>query len=156
MEKDEDKKKRSKARESVYRLLKYRPRSEKEIADKLKIQGFDEATIDETIRYFKSLKVIDDRQFARGWISSRLNKPFGSKRIHYELSQKGISLPIIKEELSKAFDAYSEADAVLNLARKRAQKYKNIEPAKAKQRLFGYLSRRGFCAETIYKAIDQL
>ena len=156
MDKDEAKKKRSKARESVYRLLKYRFRSEKEIADKLKIKGFDKATIDETIRYFKDLEIIDDRQFARGWISSRLNKPFGPKRIQHELDQKGIARHIIEEELHDAFDAYSEADVVLNLARKRTQKYKGIEPLKAKQRLFGYLSRRGFSTEAIYKAINQI
>ena len=146
----------TKAKSAVFRLIKIRSRSEQEVKVKLKQKGFDEHVIREAIRYFKDLELIHDRQFAQGWIASRLNKPFGSHRIRFELKQKGIDDDIIDEELTKALASYSEEEVVLSLARKRAGKYKNIDPAKTKQRIFSYLTMRGFNSEPIYKAIKKL
>jgi len=140
----------------VFRLLKFRIRSEKEIRNKLKAKRLADNIIDETVSYFKELDLIDDRRFAKEWISSRLLKPFGIKRIRHELEAKGIECDTLEEELKKAFQDNREEDIVFQLAKNQAGKYKGIEPLKAKQRIFGYLSRRGFNTDAIYKAIKQL
>jgi len=155
MSKD-DATKRAQARNTVYRLLKFRIRSEKEIKDKLKAKNVADELIDETVVYFKELGLIDDRRFAREWISSRLLKPFGIKRIRHELEIKGIDCDILEEELKKAFQDDREEEIVFQLARNQAERYKGIDPLKAKQRLFSYLSRRGFNTDVIYKTIRQL
>ena len=144
-----------KAKSAVFRLLKIRSRSEQEVKDKLKQKGFDEHVIGQAIRYFKDLELIHDRQFAKGWIASRLNKPFGSHRIRLELKQKGIDDDIIDEELTKALESYSEEEVVLSLLKKRVVKYKNVPPLKLKQRLYNYLARRGFNAEVIYRSLKR-
>lgn len=155
MEQDE-KKKVNKARYVVYSLLKFRLRSEREIREKLKHKKFSEEIIDETISYFAQLGLIDDRQFASRWIASRLHKPFGARRIQHELIDKGIERNIIEDEIKHAQESYCEEDIVFDLARERRRKYEGLDPQKAKQRLFGYLSRRGFSPDVIYKAINRL
>ncbi len=147
---------RSKARNSVFRLLKFRPRSEYEIRAKLKLKKFDEETINDTVDYFQKVQLIDDRQFARSWVNARLLRPFGLNRIRFELKNKGIDDEIIKEELNAVRESFSEYDAVLKVARQRITKYKNIDPMKAKKRTFDYLVRRGFSTSTILKALKNL
>jgi len=144
------------AKQTVFRLFRFRPRSEKEIAERLRKKEIPEDTIKKTILYLKRSELIDDRMFAKGWISSRLKKPFGLSRIRFELKQKGIKDEILSEEMENAVQDYSEIDAVLDLAQRRLRKYGHLEKIKAKQRLYNYLVRRGFKIGTIYKAIKEL
>ena len=145
-----------KARETVFRLLKLRPRSEHEIRQKLEKKEFSHDIIDETIQYLKHIQLIDDRRFAKAWIHSRLARPFGLNRIRFELKTKGINNQIIQEELSGAKETFAEDEAVLALAQRRFQKYKRVEKLKAKRRTFEFLVRRGFSSDAISKALRQL
>lgn len=144
------------SKNAVFRLLKVRLRSEQEIRERLKRKQFPREIIEKTIQYFKELALVDDRQFAQKWISSRLLRPFGINRIKYELKTKGIQDGIIQEELKKITDNYPEEEIVLNLARKQAAKHKNIAPDKLKQRVYGCLARKGFRSEIILKAMKKL
>lgn len=149
-------KKRQQARNTVVRLLKLRPRSQYEIKSKLKAKNFNEEVITETLDHFTQADLINDRSFTRGWISARLNKPFGFLRIQHELIQKGIDRDIINEELEAALKDYREEDIVLELAQRRLKQYGQLEPQHAQRRLMGFLSRRGFPAEAIRKALQKL
>lgn len=140
----------------IFLLLKIRFRSEKEVRDKLHKKGFSEPTADEAVGYFKAIGLVDDRQFARKWIASRLDKPFGIHRIRFELKEKGITPDLIKEELAQAMSEYSEMDVVGRLAKHQALKHRNIPREKVKQRVYGYLLRRGFNPAIVMKAIQDI
>ncbi len=146
----------SKAKLAVERLLKIRLRSEKEIKDKLKQKNFSTDVIDATIQYFKKLDLVNDRQFAQKWIESRLLKPFGINRIRFELRTKGVDEVIIQKQLEDALDDFPEEDVVSSLAQRRATLYKGIDKAKIKQRLYGYLVRKGFQSTAIFKALKKI
>ena len=143
----------SKARCRVQRLLSIRERSEEEIRTRLDNQHYTQAVIDDTIKHFKGLGFLDERAFTRSWIVSRLNKPFGLERIHYELIEKGIDRTIIQEELDKALPSYDEDAIVLNLIRQQIKKYTHLKPDKRNQRLIAFLNRRGFSDEAINQAL---
>ena len=145
-----------KAKNTVYKLLNFRERSEKEIRNKLNTKGISSSTIEKCVIYFKDLDLIDDRQFAKKWINFRLKKPLGISRIRVELKQKGINENIIKEELSRSQENFDELNTVLKLAKRRLEKYKNIEQQKAQQRLYEYLTRRGFSGNSIRKTLTGL
>lgn len=148
------------AKRYIFLLLKIRFRSEKEVRDKLHKKGFREPTADEAVGYFKSIGLVDDRQFARNWIASRLssssNKPFGIHRIRFELKEKGIAPELIKEEFARAMPEYSEMDAAAPLAKRQALKHRDIPREKVKQRVCGYLLRRGFNPAVVMKAIKDI
>ena len=145
-----------KAKEAVFRLLKVRYRSEHEVRERLKQKGFEAEIVEETIQYFHKIKLLNDQEFARHWISYRLLKPYGQYRIRYELQEKGVDAKIINEELNSAFTDRSEDEIARELLSKRITKYKDMDPQKLKQRMYGYLSRKGFSAPIVRQALKNL
>lgn len=146
----------ARARETVLRLLNIRWRSEKEIRDKLKKKEFDPDVVDQTVQYFKKIGLVDDRQFAQKWAAWRLAKPFGRARIQYELKEKGVEGAFIEEALASAMKDFPEEETVVQLARKQAAKYQGVEREKVRQRVYGYLARRGFSPQSILKAVYKI
>ncbi len=145
-----------KAREYAFLLLKFRQRSEKEIYQRLKRKKFPESVIKETALFLKNKGFIDDVQFSKAWIESRLKKPLGLRKIRQELNLKGIDKEIIESQLSKIKDNYQEDEIVLKIAKERLIRLKGIGPDNAKRRLFSYLLRRGFSPEIVTDTVSQL
>lgn len=145
-----------KAKTIVFRQLKYRPRSVYEIQEKLRGKDFSDEIIEQAIDYFKRIGSINDAQFALGWTRSRLNKPFGLRRIRMELKHKGVNNELIDSALSQCMQDYEETKTVLLLAKQRMPKYAHLDKQTARRRLYGYLARRGFNNGAIVKAIHKL
>lgn len=145
-----------KAKNYAFLLLKFRPRSEKEIYQRLKRKRFDEKIIQETLAFLKDKDFLNDNYFARAWMESRLKKPFGIRRIKEELKLKGIDKEIIENSIEEIKKNYSEEEVVREIVRQRFSRLKNLEPQKARQRLFAYLMRRGFSVEAVIEAINAL
>jgi len=145
-----------KAREYAFLLLKFRLRSENELYQRLKQKKFSEEIILDTLKFLKEKKFLDDSLFAKGWINSRIKKPYGLRRIVQELKLKGIDKGIIEEELGEVKKNYSEEEIVQNIIEDRLGKLKNIEPQTARKRVYGYLVRRGFSPDIIIDKINIL
>ncbi len=144
-----------KAKEFCYLLLKARDRSEKEILQRLSAKKFSTETIEHAIQDLKTSGLVNDRQFARNWIQTRLSKSYGLKRINFELREKGISDGLASEELSQLLTAYPQEDVVLSLIKERARRYRKLDVSKRKQRLFAYLIARGFSSNIINQEIKK-
>ena len=145
-----------KARAYAFLLLKFRPRSEKELYERLKKKNFGEGVTKNTISFLKEKKFIDDEDFARAWIDWRLKRPLGLRRIEQELRQKGIDKEIIRAQIEVSRKDYREEDIVLKLAQERLGKLKDLQQKKAKQRILSYLLRRGFSTEIVIDTLNQL
>lgn len=145
-----------KARAYAFLLLKFRLRSEAELKARLKQKGFSEELSRDTINFLKDKEFIDDRVFAKGWVASRLKRSFGIRRIKQELIAKGLDKGIIEDSLLQAQKNYSEDQAASQLAQQRFSKLRNIEPQKAKARVYAYLLRRGFSPDVVSEIIKQL
>ncbi|MGD9015219.1 MAG: regulatory protein RecX [Candidatus Omnitrophota bacterium] len=138
----------------AFGLLKYRPRSEYELRQRLKKRGFTEPVIRETLVFLKEKGLVNDCEFARIWIESRIKKPLGIYRLKQELRIKGINKELIEQLIEQVGNRYSEEEVISDLIQRRLEKLKHIEPAKAKRRIFLYLFRRGFSSEKIREALD--
>jgi regulatory protein len=145
----------SQAKAVVHRLFKFRIRSEHEIRAKLKEKGFPHEIIEQAVAFFTKCEMLNDTIFAKAWIGSRLNKPMGLRRIKQELKEKGIADEIIASELTAAKSDYDESEAVKEVIKRRLRMYQGLDPIKKKRRLEGYLLRRGFSTETIYKILKR-
>ena len=145
----------NKARNCCFRLLKIRDRSEKEIRTRLSQKKYSQEIINQTIQFLTTSELLDDRQFTKKWIQARLARPLGLKRIHFELKQKGISDDLIREGLSQLDNTYREEEIVFSLIKKRMPRYRTLDPVKRRQRLFGYLARRGFNPEIINNGLKK-
>jgi len=137
-------------------LLKFRLRSEKELAFRLRQKKFSEEVIQDTVSFLKDRQFIDDRLFAKGWVASRLKRPFGLRRIKQELTLKGLDKEVIAEALERVKGDYSESEVIRQLAAQRFSKLKNIELQKAKARVYAYLIRRGFSPEITSDIVKEL
>jgi regulatory protein len=144
------------AKNYAFLLLKFRPRSEKELYQRLEKKKFDEKIIKETLEFLKDKNFIDDSNFAKTWIESRLKKPLGVHRIRQELNLKGIDRQIIDTQLEEALKGYCEEEIVRQIAKNKFRKLKTIEPLKAKRRIYAYLLRRGFSMQAVADAINSL
>lgn len=144
-----------KAKAIALRLITIRSRSKNEIQDRLKKYNFSGSAIKKTVAYLESIKIVDDAQFTKNWIQQRISKNFGLNRIKAELVQKGIASKTIDYEINFFKQQYSEIDTIKQLIKKKQKYYKGIAVALKKQRIYGYLIRKGFNQELVYTAIKQ-
>lgn len=146
-----------KAKDYSFKLLSYRPRSIKEIEGRLKKKDYSSRIISEVIKDLKRLKFLNDKEFARMWVESRIKtRPMGRYRLEQELIQKGIDRELIEKVLSN----YREEEEI-KLARELAQRklkrsYRNLDEVTTKRRLYSFLQRRGFSYDTIQEAMKEI
>ena len=147
----------SKIYDSALRLLSFRPRSEKELRDRLSDKKFDRAEIDETILRLKKEKLLDDEYFARVWTRHRMiSGAKGRRFIERELAYKGVDKELIQKTLEKEYNKEQEEELAREAAARKLKTIKEKDQQKRYQKLAGFLSRRGFSWETIKKAIKSL
>jgi len=156
-----------KAKDYCFKLFKFRLRSEREIRDRLKRKRFSPDIIENIIVYFKGLNLINDSQFTKSWIESRLKKPFGLKRIIYELKDRGISEKIIAEEIQETKKGYSEYEIVKRIVEEKftpllhprsgfKRQISRIDPNKIKRKIYSFLLRKGFSSDTILDVLSEI
>ncbi|MCX5710877.1 MAG: regulatory protein RecX [Candidatus Omnitrophica bacterium] len=144
------------AREYAFLLLKYRLRSVEELKSRLRNKKFSDTAINNTIDFLKERHFLDDAEFTRAWISTRLKRPYGLRRIKQELRLKGVDKEIVERQAGDLSRDYSEPDIVEEIVIRKAQSLKGLEPVKARQRLYSYLIRRGFTPEIVIEKINRL
>ncbi|NMB26795.1 MAG: hypothetical protein GX987_01930 [Tissierellia bacterium] len=144
----------AKANDYALRFISYRQRSKKEIQDKLTKEGFDNKFIENTIAYLESHRLIDDLEFAKSFARDKINlNKYGPQKIKYELYKKGISDEIIDEVLDEDDTEYTRA---LKLAKKKLPTYKKDDKNGKYRKLGGFLQRRGYSSDCVYKILKEL
>ncbi len=145
-----------KAKSDALRLLSFKPRSVRELEDRLKQKKYAPALVEKVIGGLKGQGLLDDEKFARLFAhSSVYTRPMGKKRLEIDLSKKGLS----KETVRKALDSlgdYDEKKTAKELVFGRFQKMTGVPDEKKKARLFAFLRRRGFSTETIFSVLSDL
>lgn len=142
----------SKAKDIAIYYLGYRARSEKEVVDKLSSKGYDKSIIDKVIDFLKEYDYVNDKKFADSYVRDKNRfKPVGRKKLAYELKQKGISNEIIDHVLDNT--DLNELDSALRLIRKKAPN--STLDIKEKQKIYQFLSRRGFDYYIIKQALEK-
>lgn len=87
------------------RLLSYRPRSIREITQRLTKTNADTHTINRVINNLIDQNLLNDQEFAQWWVDQRVKfRPRGNYALTQELAQKGIDREIIDSVLL-SFDA---------------------------------------------------
>lgn len=143
-------KKRAKLR--ALHLLKAMERTENQLRAKLEENGYPKEAVQEALEYVKSFGYVDDGGYARRFAESR--KRSKSKReIQSLLLQKGLSREEVECALEEVYKSQDSLEAIQRLAEKR-----HYDPATAtfaeKQKLFAYLTRKGFRYEDIRQVIQ--
>ena len=143
-----------KALDSALLLLEVRARAKREIETRLTQKGYEPSIIEQVVEKLTRLELLNDAQFAAQWVEAKTrvggNRPVGRRRLSSELYAKGVA----KDQIAEAVEVVSNADE-LALARAAASKKVRIVPTdrellqKERQKLMGFLQRRGFGWETV-------
>jgi regulatory protein len=127
-------------------LLAVRPRSRRELERRLVAAGFEATEVDDVLARLEGVGLIDDEAFARQMAEYHFgSRRAGRRAVTSALLARGIAPDLAAEVADAAPD--DEADRALGLARARAARLANVEPAKAFGRLTSLLVRRGYAPE---------
>ncbi|MGH2561379.1 MAG: regulatory protein RecX [Thermomicrobiales bacterium] len=144
-----------KATDRAISLLARRPRSTREIRDRLRQKGFEAPAIDAAVEKLEGWNYVDDAEFARYWVENReTHKPRGRRLLEQELRTKGVDREVIRDAIDDA--ELDERTSALEVGRAKLRSYAGLEPVVARRRLGSYLARRGYDYGTVRATVDRL
>jgi regulatory protein len=138
------------------KLLSYRSRSRKEIIDRLKRKDFPVAEIEKTIHFLEKAGFISDEALIKELFRYSVErKALGKKGVEAFLTKRGIDKELIHKELS-GYTKDIEAESAARFAEKKLKSLNKYPKEIIRRRIWGMLQRRGFSAEVISKALEEL
>jgi regulatory protein len=145
-------------RETVYQkalhFLSYRPRSSAEVRQNLTNRDISETLVDETIQRLQQTGLVNDEAFARAWVDNRNEfHPRSKSALRMELRRKGLSDEIVRSVLDERVD---EEALAFEAARKYARRLTGLEWPEFRQKLGGFLVRRGFSYTTLSPVVSEV
>jgi len=135
-------------------FLSYRPRSSAEVRQNLTKRGTPEAVVEETITHLQRAGLVNDQEFARAWVENRNNfRPRSKSALLMELRRKGLSDEVVLPVLDVQVD---EEALAFEAARKYARRLAGLEWYEFRQKLSGFLGRRGFSYSTLSPVVSKV
>lgn len=141
-------KKRAKAR--ALHLLMRQDRTEFQLREKLRSDGYPEEVVECAVTYVKEHHYIDDRRYAKTY-AQRMQGKKSRRAVAFELARKGISDAVL-EELVMEQEEESEEEMIRQLAEKRLGDPHKLDE-KEFRRIYAYLMRRGFQNGEVLKVL---
>jgi regulatory protein len=156
-------------REAALSLLSHRARTRRELKTKLRQKGFGVERIDACLDRLEQRGLLDDEAVAAAFVRDRLrHRPRGKARLVSELRAKGVDAGTAHETIDQVFEDEGASD--VELASESAEGWirrqgvalvaalagpGGPERDKARRRLHGYLSRRGFRGDALTAAMER-
>ena len=86
----------ARATSAALAFLSYRPRSEREVRDRLRQKGYARAATDAAVAKLEGWRYLNDEDFARFWVEHRAaNQPRGRLLLEQGLRRKGIDRELV-------------------------------------------------------------
>jgi regulatory protein len=143
------------AYDSALNYLSYRPRSEAEVRRSLEEKRFAPESVEEALARLRRAGLLDDAAFARYWVENRdAFSPRGARALRAELRQRGVADEVVREATSS--EERDDLAAARAAAEKKARQLHGLDRQVFRQRLGGYLARRGFSYEAIRPVVEAL
>jgi regulatory protein len=140
------------AYDAAINLLSYRPRSEKEIRQRLRRRKITPEAIDGTVDRLRASHYLDDAAFAQFWRESRDTlSPRSGRLIRSELLFKGVDV----DTATATVEGLDDEDAAYRAAAKRLKSLQGDEYELFRRRLGGFLTRRGFSYDVVRRVLDR-
>lgn len=140
------------ARDRCVYLLKASDKTEGQIRQKLKDDGYPQPVIDRTVALLSKYHYVDDQAFAMRYVENSGARK-SRRQMAYELRQKGVDGELVAEAIREA--APDEEDAIRHLVQKRAGDAKDLSREEL-SKLYGYLGRKGYSFESIRRVLGEI
>jgi regulatory protein len=149
------------AKGAAIRFLSVRPRTEREIRDKLREKEFSDEEIAQTITALRNSSLLDDAAFARMYIRDALaGRTAGKMLLKRKLLLLGVDKSVVEEAIEETFAGVDVQAAALAQARQFIKKTQNLKkdepPLKRRGRISSFLARKGYSWDTIEGVLKEL
>ncbi len=142
-----------KAYQQAMLFLSFRARSEAEIRKNLAKHEFPAEVLDEIIQRLREEKLVNDEEFAQAWVANRSEfRPRSRRALTVELKRKGVAESAIRA----ATEALDEESLAYLAAQKQVRRLSGLEWVTFREKLSGFLARRGFSYEIISPTVKRL
>jgi regulatory protein len=135
-------------------FLSYRLRSSSEVRKNLLNRGTPSQLVEETVTRLQRAGLVNDQEFARTWVENRNTfRPRSKSALRMELRRKGLSDEVFQTVLEENVDEEALANVA---ARKYGPRLAGLEWLEFRQKLSGYLARRGFSYTIISPVVSKV
>jgi regulatory protein len=140
-------------------MLAARPRASRDLERMLVRKGepADHATA--AVARLITLGALDDAQFARQFIRSKMaGAGLSRRRLQSELWRRGVARDVIDAALAEVLveDEVDEDAQIAQVAAKKLRTLRSLDPATMRRRLYAFLARRGYESSAIRRVMDAL
>uniref|UniRef100_UPI0040565C0B regulatory protein RecX n=1 Tax=Agathobacter sp. TaxID=2021311 RepID=UPI0040565C0B len=139
------------AKKRVLYLLENMDRTEQQIREKLKANGYPECCMDIAIEYAKRFHYLDDYRYACTYVRCHMEK-YSRMQLKQKLMAKGISGQLAEQAMEEEYVSDEAAQIQALLIKKKFQGERPDTPEF--RRIYRFLLRRGFRSGDVLKAMN--
>ncbi|MEO7084446.1 MAG: regulatory protein RecX [Gemmatimonadaceae bacterium] len=137
-------------------MLEARARGSDELRRRLLRKGEPEAEVDAAIARLTEAGLLDDANYARQMARSKaLGSGQSRRRIQQDLARRGVDREIASDAIDQVFadEGVDDAITIERVARKKFRTLSKLDAVAQKQRLYGFLARRGYDGDDIARVL---
>lgn len=144
-------KSRTRTFDRAVNLLTYKPRSIKELRERLLEKDWtNETIVQEVIEKLEGYGYLNDAQFAKDFASSKLRqKPIGKRVLKQKLAQRKLGRETVDEAVEKAFEETPESEIIDVAVAKRLRVKGKPETRVDVKKFYDFLLRQGFSYDLV-------
>jgi regulatory protein len=143
------------ARAILLDALTGRPRSRKELRQRLAKKNVPAELAERLLDRFSEVGLVDDGALARSWVETRQrSRGLARRALAQELRRKGVDDETARTALDD-LDPAREEQAARQLVRKRLESLRDVDHATATRRLTGLLARKGYAAGLAFAVVRE-
>lgn len=144
-------KSRARTFDRAVNLLTYKPRSIKELRERLLEKDWtNEAIVGEVIEKLEGYGYLNDARFAKDFAASKLRqKPVGKRVLKQKLAQRKLGRETVDEAIEKAFEETPEAEVIDVAIAKRLRVKGKPETREDVKKFYDFLLRQGFSYDLV-------
>jgi regulatory protein len=139
-------------------LLTYKPRSIKELRERLMEKDWtNSAIVDGVIEKLKEYNYLDDAQFAKSFAASKIRqKPVGKRVLQQKLAQRKLDKETVAEAIEKAFEETPETEIIDRAIEKRLRLKGKPKERDEVKKFYDFLLRQGFSYDLVSSKMREI
>ncbi len=138
------------AKQTAMAFISYKPRTESQVAKKLKQEKFTSEEINTAIQFLKEFGYLDDEHYARKYVEyAKTHKKSSRRKIEADLLKRGIDKEIILNAIGETLSNDEEFENAIKIAMKKYALLQSRNIEKPEQKVINYLLSKGFSFEIV-------
>lgn len=144
-------------RQAAYNFASFKPRTIKQVKDKLKKERFNAEDIEKALIFLKDYRLIDDEKYAYTFAAEYpLRKGAGKPKLISELIQRGIEKELAHSAADEAYNNCNSKALAYKSANKKMKSIVKKPKEKRKPLLIAFLIRQGFDRDVIKEISEEM